>query len=302
MCQQKTDTVLRFSKNHLQERIGDACQAMSVRTRAAAEYGAPRHWLHLALRPGGARFSLLDRRLPDGRGLVSSEKIHALCPAEINSRAIRRSLAKMEGLGWLKRFCVRGRRGNYAVVIARYFVRDASGSWMSVNAERTTDWRNVQFDPVHEPSSLMSEPDRERVGEPVGGVSGIKEVRREETKTKKGNPQSAVALSGQSSKDFENRKIITLRSETIKQVYFQEFEKHFHLQPDFDGSDGKGTGSLRETPAGGCRCACCVAQECIFERRCSRHMDSLPASRVVRASVEILSRPVEKTESNQRGP
>ncbi len=169
----------------------------------------------------------------------SSEKIHALCPAEINSRAIRRSLAKMEGLGWLKRFCVRGRRGNYAVVIARYFVRDASGSWMSVNAERTTDWRNVQFDPVHEPSSLMSEPDRERVGEPVGGVSGIKEVRREETKTKKGNPQSAVALSGQSSKDFENRKIITLRSETIKQVYFQEFEKHFHLQPDFDGSDGR---------------------------------------------------------------
>lgn len=169
----------------------------------------------------------------------SSEKIHALCPAEINSRAIRRSLAKMERLGWLKRFCVRGRRGNYAVVIARYFVRDASGNWMSVNVERTTDWRDVQFDPVHEPSSLMSEPDRERVGEPVGEVSGIKEVRREETKTKKGNPQSAVALSGQSSKDFENRKIITLRSETIKQVYFQEFEKHFHLQPDFDGSDGR---------------------------------------------------------------
>ena len=109
--------------------------------------GAPRHWLHLALRPGGARFSVFDCDYRTGVAWSSSEKIHALCPAEINSRAIRRSLAKMEGLGWLKRFCVRGRRGNYAVVIARYFVRDASGSWMSVNAERTTDWRNVQFDP-----------------------------------------------------------------------------------------------------------------------------------------------------------
>jgi hypothetical protein len=170
----------------------------------------------------------------------SSEKIHALCPAEINSRAIRRSLAKMEGLGWLKRFCVRGRRGNYAVVIARYFVRDASGNWMSVNAERTTDWRNVQFDHVHDPSFLLSEPDREPVGEPVGELSGIKEVRREETKNKKENPQSAEALLAQPvKKDFENRKILTSRSEKIKQVYFEEFEKRFHVIPDFDGSDGK---------------------------------------------------------------
>jgi hypothetical protein len=165
----------------------------------------------------------------------SSEKIHALCPAEINSRAIRRSLSKMENLGWLKRFCVRGRRGNYAIVIARYFVRDASGNWLSVNAERTTDWRNVQFDAVHDESFLASEP----VRDPVGEVSGIKEVRTEEAKNKKGTALSAKALRVKPAKrHFENRKKVDPRFEQVKKFFFEEYERRFSIPPDFDGGDG----------------------------------------------------------------
>lgn len=120
-----------------------------------------------------------------GVAYASSEKIHALCPVEINARAIRRSLAKMERIGWIKRFCIRGRRGNYPILIAKYFVRDTSGNWMSVNAEKTTDLANIQFDAVHDAAFLTSRADREPVPEPVPELSGIQEVRTEKPEHKK---------------------------------------------------------------------------------------------------------------------
>ena len=87
-----------------------------------------------------------------GIAWASAEKIHALAGAGITLRAVQRSLEKLEGLSWIKRFRVPGRRGNYPTLIGRYFVRDASLNWLSVNLSRTVDWRNVQFDPVTDPS------------------------------------------------------------------------------------------------------------------------------------------------------
>jgi hypothetical protein len=87
-----------------------------------------------------------------GVAWASAEKLHALAGAGITLRAVQRSLEKLEGLSWIRRFRVPGRRGNYPTLIGRYFVRDASLNWLSVNLSRTTDWRNVQFDPVTDPS------------------------------------------------------------------------------------------------------------------------------------------------------
>jgi hypothetical protein len=87
---------------------------------------------------------------------VSAEKIHVLAGAGISLRAIQRSLAKLEVLEWVKRFRVHGKRGNYATLIGRYFVRDASLRWWSVNLSRTNDWRNVQFDPVTDASFVRN--------------------------------------------------------------------------------------------------------------------------------------------------
>lgn len=117
-----------------------------------------------------------------GVAYASSEKIRALCPVEINDRAIRRALAKMERIGWIKRFCVRGRRGNYPILIAKYFVREASGEWKSVNAEKTTDLNNIQFDAVHDAAFLTLRADRRAGSELVREVSGIQEVRSENEK------------------------------------------------------------------------------------------------------------------------
>jgi|GEM_PF-5367180 len=129
-----------------------------------------------------------------GIAYASSEKIHALCPVEINARAIRRSLAKMERIRWIKRFCVRGRRGNYPILIARYFVRDASGKWLSVNADKTTDFGNIQFDAVHDAAFLTSRADREPVSEQVGELSGIQEERFESSESRAKTTQLTCSL------------------------------------------------------------------------------------------------------------
>lgn len=188
-----------------------------------------------------------------GVAWVSSEKIFALCPSEINSRTIRRSLAKMEKLGWLKRFRVRGRRGNYPVVIARYFVREVSGNWMSVNVERTTDWRDVKFDPVRDTSFSVSSDGHEPVSEPVPEVSGIQYIRSENEESKKQKPKTPESVAAlRVKKDFRNPKIPDPRLEPLKKAYFEEFEIRFGIKPDFDASDGNGLNAFlkrRNEPA-----------------------------------------------------
>lgn len=114
---------------------------------------------------------------------ASAEKLKALCPAEFSYKSIQRSLAKLERIGWIKRWVVRGKRGNYPVLVCRYFVRDSSMTWWSVSGERTSDWRDVKFDPVHDES--FNRPPGVRSG--VHDVSGLQEVisETEESRTNK---------------------------------------------------------------------------------------------------------------------
>lgn len=129
--------------------------------------------------------SLLDAAVHDflcliadyrtGVARASAEKIRALCPADVTLRAIQRSLEKLEKLGWIKRFREHGKKGNYAIVIRHYFVRDASLKWWRVNAERTTDWRDIQLDPVTDPSFVADS----RVTDGDTDVSSVKELRTE---------------------------------------------------------------------------------------------------------------------------
>jgi hypothetical protein len=218
--------------------------------------------------------SLLDSAVHDflcltcdyrtGVARASAEKIRILCPSEITLRAVQRSLAHLEKIGWIKRWRTHGQRGNYPILIARFPVygtsksdsifvtdggtehdTDVSPRWYRVNAERTTDWRFVQFEPVTDMSPNLSlvvskaVTDRDTDATPIQEEEVEVRTEKEESKTEK-KPWSAVALPDQSSlKHFENRKILTLRSGKIKQVYFEEFEKRFHLKPDFDGSDGR---------------------------------------------------------------
>jgi hypothetical protein len=106
-----------------------------------------------------------------GIAMCSSVKIAALAPrddversAQGYVRAIRRSLEHLESIGWIKRWAIKGKKGNYPVAVARFdvmrpvsvpgAVHDPASSLSMmkcrVNIERTTDWRDVQYDAVHD--------------------------------------------------------------------------------------------------------------------------------------------------------
>jgi hypothetical protein len=93
--------------------------------------------------------------IPPGCCFTSSLAIHAFCP-EVSERTIRRALEHLEEIGWIKRFMVRGRRGNYVAMINRFSVHDKSGNEYRVNADATTDWRNPVTEPFVE-SAMKSE-------------------------------------------------------------------------------------------------------------------------------------------------
>lgn len=97
---------------------------------------------------------------------ASAEKIRALCPAGTSYKSIQRSLAKQERIGWIKRWNTQGKKGNYPILVCRYHVRDESMIWWATSGERTTDWHDVQFDPVHDPS----------FNSPRADPSGVREV------------------------------------------------------------------------------------------------------------------------------
>jgi hypothetical protein len=120
--------------------------------------------------------------LPPGVCITSATAIHATCPSQISERAIQRSLEHLEKIRWIKRWNVRGKRGNYPVLVCRASVHDLSGSEYRVNGEATTDWRNPVLEPVGDLSALSSGADAK--------LSDDREVR---TEKKEGEEAAAAA-------------------------------------------------------------------------------------------------------------
>ena len=93
--------------------------------------------------------------LPPGIWFGSARKIWLLTGRQGSEKQIRRSLKKLEGLEWIKRWCKQGHRGDYPILVVRFLVRDASGKDFIVDAEETTDWRHPVLIPCrdlgHEP-------------------------------------------------------------------------------------------------------------------------------------------------------
>jgi hypothetical protein len=87
---------------------------------------------------------------PPGVCFSSAVAIHALCTTEISERTVRRSLEHLERIGWIKRWPIRGKRGNYPILVCRASVHDLSGIEYRVNGLETTNWRN----PVLIPAAL----------------------------------------------------------------------------------------------------------------------------------------------------
>lgn len=103
---------------------------------------------------------------PPGVVVTSAAAIAGICPAQCTSeRSIRRSLERLEEIGFIKRWRVPGTRGNAPILLNRFAVRDLSGNEYYTSATDTMDWREPKLEPaVEAPRSVRD-------------LSGNKEVR-----------------------------------------------------------------------------------------------------------------------------
>ncbi len=176
--------------------------------------------------------SLLDAAVHDhlcltadyrtGVSRSSAEKIRALCPKDVTLRAVQRALATLEEIGWIKRFRTHGQRGNYPIVVGKFYVlsvtdgvTDASPKWLATNLERTTDWSNVQFDDVTDPSFIRVLSCHSSVTDRDTELSPSKEVR---TETEDSRPNAVRRTSSARKVLSEGERKKKLRDGLVKKI------------------------------------------------------------------------------------
>lgn len=120
----------------------------------------------------------------------SAAKIAATTPRGADERAIRRSLEHLDEIGFIKRFNVQGKRGNYPVIINKYVPQSGAVMGKRLNAEATTDWRHPVYDSCREVSVTCPRGVRD--------VSGIlkEEVKRREIKSSSPSESDGDATAG----------------------------------------------------------------------------------------------------------
>ena len=89
--------------------------------------------------------------IPPGVWIGSARTLWFLSCRQDEERKIRRSLEKLERLGWIKRWHRQGETGDYAILINRLVVRDQDGNDFSVKAEDTKDWKYPVLVPLDDP-------------------------------------------------------------------------------------------------------------------------------------------------------
>jgi hypothetical protein len=112
--------------------------------------------------------------IPPGVCITSAAAIYAVCGGQISYKTIQRRLRHLEKIGWIKRFNVPGKRGNYPVLICRASVHRLSGREYRISGEQTVDWRDPKYVPVLESFSNSDSSDP--------SVSTLRELRAERGK------------------------------------------------------------------------------------------------------------------------
>ncbi len=134
--------------------------------------------------------------LPPGIWFGSARKIWLLTGRQGSEKQIRRSLKKLEGLEWIKRWCKQGRRGDYPILLVRFLVRDLSGKDFVVNAEGTTDWRHPVLVPCGEGDRELSVKRPGTVREVSGFIQERKSNRKEEKEAAQAQAPSRFIFEG----------------------------------------------------------------------------------------------------------
>ena len=83
----------------------------------------------------------------------SANKLRAQGPADPSLRGVQRSLEHLERITFIRRFRLRGKHGNYPVLIHKFLVTDGALKGMRLNAERSADWRHPVYEAWTEDSA-----------------------------------------------------------------------------------------------------------------------------------------------------
>ena len=89
--------------------------------------------------------------IPPGVWIGSAHSLWLDTGRCVPERMIRRRMAKLESIGWIRRWTKQGKHGDYPILISRLVVRDQDGHDFSVNAEATRDWKHPILVPLDDP-------------------------------------------------------------------------------------------------------------------------------------------------------
>jgi hypothetical protein len=76
----------------------------------------------------------------------SAPHIHYAIGRTLSVRQIRRYLESLESKGYIKRFMVPGKKGDYYILINKFEVTDGDREGQFLNTDKTMDWREPVYD------------------------------------------------------------------------------------------------------------------------------------------------------------
>ena len=140
----------------------------------------------------------------------SAEKLSIVY--RIPSSTCRDVLSKLHQKGYIRRFNLPGKHGNYPVLINKYECSDGSGNDIYLNAKKSKDWRH----PIYERSGTVAGGWREG--------STVQEVRTK--KREKSRTQNSRAIHSYLRSEEDQRQIVAARDRRIEKEFEARRESH----------------------------------------------------------------------------
>ncbi len=108
----------------------------------------------------------------------SAPRLTAAAPRGVNLREVQRALQNLVAQGFLKSFHVRGKRGNFCVLVDRYEIKIGALKGKRLIAAKSTDWRNPHYESCAE---SVAEDDADSDAESVAEGAPVSRINRQQS-------------------------------------------------------------------------------------------------------------------------
>lgn len=115
-----------------------------------------------------------------GIWIGSAVKLQMLYFSTVDMRTLQRIIEHLEQIHFIRCFRVRGKKGNYPILIHKYVVADAPMIGKRLDAWKTTDWQHPHYDRIGPAGRPAADRD--------GDAPTLKEVKKKKEKKKRKGP------------------------------------------------------------------------------------------------------------------